>query len=234
MGISEFASLQPFSIKMIKITDIVKEILFSSEIALGSLSNGYLNLSAYAASIQKEVERRTFKQVRVGTIVVALSRIAKTLDVKPDLVPNFKINTIAVKTGLVEFTFEKTKSNRDKLQRIYENDDFLSADFFAVTYGVGELNIIVPEGLRREVAKVYGREKPRFYQENLSSLTVRFDDWCIQVPNVTFALVRPLALKRLNIVEIVSTFTELTFILNEDDIQEALSTLSPLMRSSIS
>lgn len=215
---------------MIKVIDIVREILMSSEIALSSLSNGYLNLSAYAASIQKEVERRSFKEVKVGTIVVALSRIAKTLERKQELMPEFTINSIAVKTGLVEFTFEKTKSNQDKLQSLYQNDEFFAADFFAVTTGVGELNIVLPEGLKKSLLKVFGKQKPRLFLENLVGLTVRFDDWCIQEPNIIFSLLRPLALKRINILEVVSTFTELTFIFHEDDMQAALATLSPMMR----
>lgn len=216
---------------MIKVTDVVREILLSNEIALSSLSSGYLNLSAYAASIQKEVERRSFKEVKVGTIVVALSRLAKSLESSTELLPQFKVNSIAVKTGLVEFTFEKTKANQERLQRIYQNEDFLYADFFAVTYGVGELNMVLPESLKRPLLKIYGKQKPLLFLEDLAGVSVRFDDWCIQVPNIVYSLIRPLALKRVNILEIVSTFTELTFIFHEDDMQQALALLSPMMRS---
>src|ERR1700761_1735159 len=109
---------------MIKIADVVKEIVFSSEIAHSALCSNYLNLSAYAETIQKEVERRTKKSVRPGTIVVALSRLAKTLEAQNPLTPAVEIKDLAVKTRLIELTFDKTKINREKLQRLYVDKDF--------------------------------------------------------------------------------------------------------------
>jgi hypothetical protein len=219
---------------MIKIADLVSDQLMSSEIALSALSSGYLNLSAYAVSIQPQIERLARKPVRAGTIVVALSRLAKSLtdSKRPPLLPEARIENISVKTGLVEIAFDKSKVNRDKLQRLYQDSDFISADFFAVTHGVGELSIVIPEELKKAVLKLYGNQKPKLVLENLASLTLRYDEKNIYTPNITFAVLRPLALKRINIVEIVSTFTELTFILDQDDLQEAFLTLNPVFQRS--
>lgn len=210
---------------MIKVPEVVRELLFSSEVALSALSAGYLNFSAYAASIQPEVERRARKPVRVATIVVALSRLAKTIHGQPPLVPEARIENLSVKTGLVELTFEKTKLNRDRLQRLYQDKDFAAADFLTVTFGVGELSIVVPENLQKAVLRLYQNQKPKFFMTDLAGLTLRFDERYISVPNVIFAYLRPLALKRINIVEIVSTYTELTFIIHESDLKEAFVTV---------
>jgi hypothetical protein len=217
---------------MLKVTDLVRSHLMSSEIALSALSSGYLNFSAYAALIQPEIERTARKPVRPGTIVVALSRIAKSLSAekRPPLLPPTKIENISVKTGLVEIAFDKTKVNRDRLQRLYQDNTFISADFFTVTHGVGELSIVIPEAFKKAVLKVYGHQQPKLILENLASLTLRYDEKNIHTPNITFAVLRPLALKRINIVEIVSTFTELTFILHHDDLQEAFLTLNPIFQ----
>ena len=53
---------------MIKIQDIVRDIVYSEEEALYSLAKGYMNLSAYAKQIQKEVETRTKKDVKTSGI----------------------------------------------------------------------------------------------------------------------------------------------------------------------
>lgn len=216
---------------MIKVTEVVREVLFGSEIALSAMANGYLNLSSYAASIQPEVERHCRKPVRVGTVVVALSRLAKTLDASKDLVPEVEIRHIAAKTGLVELTFDKTRVNREKLQRLYQDNDFLSADFFTVTYGIGELSIVVPSNLKQAVLKLYAKQKPILLLEDLAALTVRFDETYIHIPNITFALLRPLAMRRINIVEIVSTYTELTFILHQSELKEAFVILSSIWQA---
>ena len=68
---------------MITVSQAVSEIIQSDELASESLRSGLLNLSAYAGKIQKRIENITFKEVKTGTIVVALSRLTKTLT--PDL-----------------------------------------------------------------------------------------------------------------------------------------------------
>jgi len=208
---------------MIKVSDAVKDIVSDSEEILSCLSQGLLNLSAYAKKIQSSVEKRTKKQVKQGTIVVALSRYAKNLEIKRALVPTITWRDIAVKTGLIEIAFDKTRPNRDRLQILYQTPQFLSADFLTITHGVGELSIITNENLEQPVMSIFGKQKPKFVLRGLCGLTVRFDEHYIHEPGLTLSLVRKVALKRINIVEMVSTFTELTFLLYEKDMSSALA-----------
>jgi hypothetical protein len=216
---------------MIKIAEIVEEILTGSDIAYSALISGYLNLSAYAHSIKGQVEKKALKPVRHGTIVVALSRLKKKLPNQSQVLPRFVAENLAVRTGLAEIAFEKTKTNLDLLRLLYKDDRFFESDFFTVTHGVNELAVILPETLAPAVFKLYGKHKPKFSVNRLASLTVRFGEKYFVVPNIIFLLVRPLALKRINVVEIVSTYTELTFIVYEKDLQEAFLLLNALLRS---
>jgi hypothetical protein len=50
----------------------------------------------------------------------------------------------------------------------------------------------------------------------------------LHTPNTIFALLRPLALNRINLVEVVSTYTELTVIVAEKNLQAAFFVLSKL------
>ena len=215
---------------MLKVTDAVREILKSSEVALSAYNEGYLNLSAYAASIHSEVEKRVRKTVQVGTIVVALSRMSNSLESEGPLLPKLKLDSISVKTGLIELAFDKSKLNRDRLQKLYQDPDFIDCDYFAVTHGIGELSIVVPEALKKNLLKIFAKQTPKLVLENLASLTVKFNDKCIFTPNVTYSIIRMLALKRINILETISTFTELTFILDQKDLQEAFAILSNSLR----
>lgn len=215
---------------MIKISDVVRDLTQSSEIALTALSEGYLNLSAYAKLIQPEVERRTRKPVSMGSIVVALSRFAGSLKREEPLLPDVVLESLSVKSGLVEITFDKTKENRDRLQDLIQDKNFVAADFFTLTHGVGELSIVVPDALRDSVLAIYKRERPKLILGNLASLTVRFDEKYLEIPNTIYALLRHLALKRIDVVEIVSTFTELTFLLKQEDLNESFVTINKLFQ----
>lgn len=211
---------------MIKVSDVVRELTFSSETALSALSDRCLNLSAFAKKIKPEVERRARKPVSVGSIVIALSRLAGALEEQEPLLPEVALENLSVKSGLVEITFDKTRENRERLQNLFQDKSFVQADFFTLTHGIGELSIVVPEPLAASVLAIYKNQKPKLVLSNLASLTVCFDEKYLLVPNVIYALLRPLALKRIDVVEIVSTFTELTFLLHQRDLNEAFVTIN--------
>lgn len=217
---------------MIKISDIVEEIVYSSEIALSALSQGYLNLSAYAKAIREEVEEKTKKPVRVGSIVVALSRLSKSLGEQKPLLPEIAIENLTVKSPLIEITFDKTGGNLGKLRELYTDSGLSSADFLTVTQGAGEITIIAAENAKQKILKIYKDIKPKVILENLVGLTVSFSEKYIPEPNVIYTLLRCLAIKRINIVEIVSTYTELTFILSKENLQEAFLTLNEIFQKS--
>lgn len=216
---------------MIKIADSVRGMVYESEIALTALANGYLNLSAYAKSIQQDVEQTAKKPVKIGSIVAALSRLAHTLQQQPPLLPYVHIENLSVKSGLVEITLNKTTENRNLMQSLNRDPLFASADFFTVTQGMHEISLVVPRELSGRVRACFRGQKPKLILDHLAALTVRFGEEYIRVPNVTYALVRHFAIRRINIVEIVSTFTELTFILAEDDLDTSFSMMHQLTRA---
>jgi hypothetical protein len=219
---------------MIKVADVVKELIFSSEPELTALSRGVLNLSAYAKGIQPEVERRTHKPVQLGTIVVALSRLAAGMNDEDPLLPQVELESIAVKSNLAEITFTKTAANRLRAQKLYTDKEFSQTDFLTVTHGIGEISIIAPMQLVPAVLKNFRPEKPKLRLENLAALTVQFGKQYIETPNMYFALLRALAVRKLNLVEVVSTFTELTFLVKQADLNEVFLVINALMRKSLS
>jgi hypothetical protein len=210
------------------VASFVREILDESEIALTALIEGYLNLSAYAKKIQPEVERRAKRDVAAGTIVVALCRYEIDAKKRTPLTPKVKIESISTRSALAEVTFTKSQANRNRLRALHENEKLADADLLTVTSGIREISLILPATLQGEVLKIFKGEAPTLVLENLASLTLRFPSRYLHTPNTTFALLRPLALNRINIVEVVSTYTELTVIVAEKDLQASFAVLSRL------
>ncbi|MBI3630995.1 MAG: hypothetical protein HY221_01525 [Candidatus Sungbacteria bacterium] len=211
---------------MMKISDTVEEILYSSEIALSALNGGFLNLSAYAKAIRKDVEARTKKPVRTGSIVVALSRMKKTVTKREPLLPEPEIEDLSVKSGLVEATYDRTRDNLARLRALYGDRRIRTDDFFMVTQGTGEITIVALEQALPRIRAAMQPAKAKASITGLVGVTARFDEKYIAIPNIIFAFVRRLALKRINIVEIVSTYTELTFIVAQHDLPEAFLALN--------
>ena len=216
---------------MMKISDAVREILESSEVALTAFSEGYLNLSAYAKSIRKEVGEKTKKPVTTGSIVVTLSRMRRKTHAKVRLVPKVEIEDIAVKSGLCEITFHKTPEHMRRIKFLLQDEDLRASEFLTITQGVGEITVIALETAQKKVIQFFKPHKPKAMIGDLVSISVRFSEIYIWVPNITYALVRQFALARLNIVEIISTYTELTFIVHQKDLEPAFLILQKMTKS---
>ncbi len=215
---------------MVKVSDIVKNIIFSSEPELTALSRHVLNLSAYAKRIRPEVERRAHKPVRIGTIVVALSRISTELTNEDPLLPKVELDGIAVRSNLAEITFHKTAPNKVRAQRLYTEKEFAQADFLNITYGASEISIFAPMPLVKQVLRNFKPDKPKLHLDHLAALTVQFSERYIEIPNMHFALFRAIAVRKLNVIELVSTFTELTFLVRQPDLNELFLLMNSLMR----
>lgn len=217
-----------FDTFMSSVASCVRQVLDESDVALSALVGGFLNLSAYAKKIRPEVARRTRRDVSVGTIVVALCRYEIDARKRAPLTPKVRVESIAARSGLTEVTFAKNPANRSRLRALLERGEFSDAEVLTVTSGMKEISLIIPAGLKAAVLKVFKGEVPALVVENLAGLTVRFPAKYLTTPNTIFALLRPLAVARINIVEVVSTYTELTVVVAQKDLQAAFAVLSRL------
>lgn len=215
---------------MKKISNLVQETLMSSETALTALAHGYMNLSAYAKIIKPEVQRQAMKPVSEASIVVALSRLYKNVKMTGPVLQHVILDSISVKSDLIEFAFEKTKATEERVQRLHQDASLSSADFFAVTHGIGEISIVVPKYLKKSVLAAFKNHTPKLVLENIASITIRFSEKYLNTPNVFYSLLHHFAMRRINIVEMISTFTETTFILSHRDLNEGFAIINTLAR----
>lgn len=214
---------------MKSITKAVEELINQDEIALESLRRGHLNLSAFACQIHSKVEDLTWKEVKVGSIVVALSRIAGTLDQDSSLRPKVRLDDISIRFPLCDVSFDKTVANQESVKQLLQTRMYQDTNlFFTITEGVSEITIIAPDSYYHQLVSLFNT-KPKAAYRNLSGLSVRFSPKYLAEPNVIYVIIGELALEKVNVLEIVSTYTELAVLVAQEDAQKALSALGRLM-----
>jgi hypothetical protein len=217
---------------MIRVSEAVEQILYEDGFVLEALQRGILNISAYAKEIHKAVEVKTMKPVRMGTIVVALSRIADNARLQ-NFSPNVVLDSFSVTTSISEITFERTAESLERLITL-SNSFTNSGDFFTITEGLHEITIICSENVRDTIRSHFGI-KPKVVIDDLVAVSVRFSTDYLDIPNTIYALVGALATRHINVMEIISTYTELTFIVYKNEMEKtirALNTYSQKTRSS--
>jgi aspartokinase len=211
---------------MLKVSAVVEEIVSTSEFALEGLNNGCLNLSAYANKIRPLVEAKTKKPVKLGSIVASLRRkAARDIKVKKPFSPDIDAHNLFSRSGLAEIAYVKTPENQGVVSKLYADTKFTSSQFFVVTLGLGEISIITTEELAEEIKKLFGSQKPKLFKKNLASLSMQTGPSGIETPNQFYTIIKQFALQKINIVEFITTYTELSFILDQKDLKQAFNLL---------
>lgn len=209
---------------MITITQAVQQILSEDGFVTEAMQRGLINTSAYAKEIHSRVENITMKPVKIGTIVVALSRIGGQARSGQPFNPSIAISGMTVTTSLCELTYEATQTSREQLRSLSKQHK-TQRDFTTITEGLHEITIILSENAKEEVLNHF-TEKPQVVISDLVAISVRFSADYIEVPNTIYSLVGALALRHINLMEIVSTYTELTFIVFEKEMEQTIQALN--------
>lgn len=207
---------------MIRISDAVKELVLHDGYVIEGIQKGLINLSQYAKRIQPVVEERCMKPVRLGSVVVALTRIAENISGQ-ELAPKVRIDRFSVTSNLYEVTYERTQESISAIRSLTSKLE-KTEEFFTITQGMHEITIICSEQLKDQIQSAV-HISPKVLLPDLVALSVRFPDSYLEVPNTLYSLVRILALRHINVMEIISTYTELTFVLMKEEMKTAIEAL---------
>lgn len=212
---------------MIKIHQIVRDIVSNEIEASVALTHGYMNMSSYAHHIRPSVEKQTKKSVTITSLVVSLSRLKKELKKEKQLIQPISIKNIITKLPLSEIVYENTNNFIKKLESLHKNIVVTSDNFFTITMGTTEMDVICSSSMEESVLKHF-KMKPKIINHNLAAIGITLNPKHFNIPNTFFSLLYLTARAHINIEELVSTPTELIFIVAEKDFSRTVSLFSNL------
>jgi len=209
---------------MITVVQLVEEAILHDDIALTAAKHGWLNLSSYARTLQSGIQERLSKNVQEGTIITALSRVVAGLESNKKPVLNV-IQGLTIHSNLEGMTYERTDDISRKIQNIYSTVHMANKAYFTVTQGINEVTVITESQLAQIFRDSVENVQKIYDKVNLVGITAKFKVGYLEVPNLIFSLTQRLAYRDINVIEIVSTATELTFVIEKGDLAAALSQL---------
>jgi len=186
-------------------------------------------MSSYAYRIRPTVEERAKKQVTIASLVVTLSRLRKEFKKERPLTHDVIIKNITTKLPLSEIAYENTSKFIRELESLHKNISVSHEDFFTTTIGTSEIDIICSTNLENKILKHF-KIKPKWVNHNFAAIGISYGPEVFGTPNVFFSLLAVTARARINIEELVSTPTELIFIVAEKDFGRTVALFSELHR----
>ena len=94
-----------------------------------------------------------------------------------------------------------------------------------ITLGSHEVSLAVSEKYRSLVSELAKDEEVLHQMDDLVALSLVFTGDFLQTPGIVYEAVRHLAWEQINVIEIVSTMNELTFVIKREDSMKAFDVL---------
>lgn len=216
---------------MVTIAHIVGKLIRSEPVIEDALAKDLFNYSKLAAYFHAKVEKEIGKPVKPSAIVMAIARNAeKTQKEYEGRVGRlaFAHAELAVRSGIAEITIQKSPSCFEDLSELYKIVDLSGGDVLNINIGGSEVSIIFTERHMDEFRKALRGEKIKMELGGLSEIAIRFPKDYLYEPGFIYTITRHFAWYGINIVEMVSTLSELILVIRNEDATSAYSALQDL------
>ena len=213
------------------IASTVAEYIKTKPYLSSALSDGIINLTSLARTIQKDIEERTKKPVKSGAIVMALKRISDTADfvqTKQIIKVLRNLGAITVRSALVDYSFLISETLLIAQSNLLKSIEDKKEVFYTSSRGVSESNIIVSQNIAPLVDQLFKSETCFSKTENLSSITLKLPSENVTIPGIYYFIFQRLSWEGVNINEVISTSNEFTILMHEDQVDTAISVIKNL------
>ncbi len=212
---------------MLTVPAVVERVVKESPLLEEALAAGLINLSALARKIRPAVSAELEKKVSDAALLMALKRLTPKLTDRGSQTRKIlkSMGDMTVRSSLTEFTFLNSATILESQKRLLHHSAVSHDQFMTFTQGVFETTVIVSSSLEKVVKQVFVREKMISRVGELSAITLRLPAKSISTPGIHYAIMKQLAWDNINVVEVVSTYTEFTMILEKKQVDRAFTKL---------
>jgi aspartokinase len=215
---------------MVNIAHIVEKIISEKPFLQEALARGIVNHSALAEELIPEIEKDLKKKVKFSAVNMAIRRLSEKLDKSFIVNAKFDENTdISIRSDLVEIPVFKMEDVQDHIKELYGIVNFRKGDFLTVTQGLHEMMIITNKRHEKKVIEIFPKKCIKQIINDLSSITINIPDESLEEVGLFYLITRALTWENINIIDIVSTLNEMTFIIREEDTSRAYDCLKNLI-----
>ncbi len=215
------------NIVMRRISDLVEDIVRTTPFLEAALADGIINHSALARRLKGRIERALLRKVSEPAVMMALRRLGPRLTRRAIRAGRTgpPIVELTVRSGLIEFTFQRSLTLRTQQRRLLTRLERLPDAFVTYTQGVTQAMLIVGVNVEKIVDEVFARERRVAVVRNLSAVVIRLSPAVVKTPGAYYHILKQLAWQNVNVVDVVSTYTELTIVIHDSQVAVAFAAL---------
>jgi hypothetical protein len=210
----------------------VGKIIEKQPFIVDALAKGLINNAALAESMIPELEEKLKKKVKFSAVNMAIRRLAEKLEknYKPKI--KFRKNTdISLKSNLAIYIIKNRKGISAHLKATYNKICADNGDFLTITQGLKEIMIVVNSSHEKDIEKIFDKRDIISKTDCLSGININLPSEAIETPGLYYLLTQAIFWNNINLIDIVSTFNELTLIVKDEDATETFDILRRLVKN---
>lgn len=214
---------------MVTISHVVQKLVSERIFIQEAMNKKIISYGALARQLKNEIQEELEKPIKVHAIEMALRRYADQLQDKHKTIQFDYSSDIIIKTQICDVSVSQSPTLLDKLKKLYDLVKYEKGNLLNIIQGSSEVSIVTNERYKQRLLEILKNENILNVEENLISLTMTFSKEFLYTPGVIFNIIRNISWENINIFEIVSTNTELTFIIHKKDTMKGYKALEKLI-----
>jgi len=212
------------------VSHVTQKLVKENLLLVDYLTQGIINYAALAEKLTPKVSEELDKSVKQSAVIMALRRYGEKLQKQESKYTKLQDCELILKSGLCVITVTKSPSVFQILNKMNKIIDFEKGDIFNIIHGNSDVSIIINERYKNKLVSLFEHEKILNKEIRLVGLTVRFGIDQLHTPGITYTFLRALAIENINLIEIVSSTVETTFIISEKNAVRAYAALSEIIK----
>jgi len=217
---------------MVTIARIVEKIVRDNPSLELMLSKDLISYSKLARYLKKEVKHELRKEVRDSAIIVAIKRLQEKAAKSYEMPKDLSARSLTTYSNLMEIGVVGSSALPEKIQEIYSFPELTEGAMLNISEGVNQTVFVFSEELEEKMKEVLAGEKVLVELKRISQISISFEKEMFETPGFLVYVLKELAWNGINVVEVISTYTELNVMVNGKDLTRAYDVLQKLLFSS--
>ncbi len=205
---------------MVTIARVVEKIIKENPSLEIALAKDLLSYSKLARYLHEEVEKETGRKVKDPAIIVALKRMREKAEKMYEPKKSFSADEITTVTS---------QNIPEIIQKLYEIDEVKKGSVLNITQGNKQTTFIFSEKIEKEVRKIIQTERIISEIKDLSQISISFNKQTFETPGFLVYVLKEISWNNINIIEIISTYTEFAIIVESEDLMKAYGILKKVL-----
>lgn len=196
-----------------------------------ALHEDLINIASLARKFKPVLDEKFSADLAESAIAMTIRRIGPGLQLQ--LKTRFnkmlgQLGDIIVRSNLVDVTFQNSVGIIHCENAFIEQIKEFQGGFYSFSRGVYETTIIISADYETALLSAFSGEKKISHLTNLSSITLKMPASNTETLGLYYYFFKNLSEGGVNVIEVISTTNEATFVVRHEDVNHAFSILNAL------